>query len=168
MYIRVVSNIHRWDGTSTVNRPGAKVCGDAITDLKTTNNMLSVWSVHGEEQIEESVAVIALGRDRLDKVSFVKLEDEALVDEIKLAFKENAGKCKPVTDKEILKRHRDIVELDSSQLECLAAYMLERVGQNNSDVKDLEDLKKIIKKMISENKIDPEKINDKIKKDLEL
>ena len=79
MYIRVVSNIHRWDGTATVKRPEAKVCGDAITDLKTSSNMLSVWNVDGENQIEESVAVIALGRDRLDKVSYVMLENEAII-----------------------------------------------------------------------------------------
>ena len=168
MYIRVVSNIHRWDGTATVKRPEAKVCGDAITDLKTSSNMLSVWNVDGENQIEESVAVIALGRDRLDKVSYVMLENEAIEDEIKLLLENNAGKCKAIIKEDILYRHRDIVELDSSQLESLAAYMLDRVNQEQSDFKDLDDLKKIIARMIDEKKIDPNKINDKLKKELGL
>ena len=128
--------------------------------------MLSIWNVDGDKQIEESVAVIALGRERLDKVSYVMLEDVAIEDEIKLLLKNNAGKCKAIIQEEILKRHRDIIELDSLQLERLAAYMLERVNQEQSDFKDLDDLKKIIARMIGENKIDPNKINDKLKKEL--
>lgn len=166
MYIRVVSNIHRWDGTVNLNRPDAKVCGDAITDLKTSNNMLSVWNVDGEEQINESVAVIALGRERLDKVSYVILENNVIENEINLSFQNNAGKCKPITKEEILKRHRDIVELDSAQLENLAAYMLNRVQEEQNATKDEEDIKKIVAKMVDEKKVDPSKIKEKLRKEL--
>lgn len=167
MFLRVVSKMSRWDGSNPVNRPDAKVCGDAITDLKTSDNMLSIWMADNNEQIEESAAVIALGRNKLDKVCYILLDNEEL-DRINLLLEENMGQCKSVIDKDVLRRHRDVIELDSTQLECLSAYMLDQVQKSNCSFKDIEQLRKIIAKMIEDKKIDPNKINDKIKKDLGL
>lgn len=166
MYIRIVSNINKWDGTETVQRPGALVCGDAITDLKTTHNMLSIWKVNDDSQINESIAAVALGRDRLAKVSFVILEENEIEQVLNLSLENNEGKCKPIIEESILKRHRDIVQLDSRQLESLSAYMLQRVQDSHNDDKDNEQIKEIVAALIQQNKVDPTKINSKLKAEL--
>ena len=166
MYIRIVSNINKWDGTEAVQRPGALVCGDAITDLKTTHNMLSIWKVNDDSQINESIAAVALGRERLSKVSFVILEENEVEQGLNLLIKVNEGKCKPIIEKSILERHRDIIELDSQQLESLSAYMLKRVQGSHNDNKDNEQIKAIVAEMIKQNKVDPTKINEKLKAEL--
>ncbi len=168
MYIRIVTNISRWDGSTPVSRPDARVCGDSITDLRTTKNALSIWKVTDEVQIEESIAVIALGKERLGKVSYVCLDEDFIENKIKLALSVVKGGCKAIKEKEILERHRDIVELDSAQLEQLSYYMLDQVKKSHCDTKDNNDLKCIIMRMISEKKIDPTKINDCLKSELGL
>ena len=166
MYIRIVTNISRWDGSTPVNRSDARVCGDSITDLRTTKNALSIWKVTDEKQIEESIAVIALGKDRLGKVSYVYLDEDFGENKIKLALSVVKGGCRAITVKEILERHRDIIELDSTQLEQLSYYMLDQVKQSQCDTKDNSDLKNIIIRMIAESKVDPNRINDNLKAEL--
>lgn len=168
MYIRVVTNISRWNGSTPVHRPDAKVCGDSITDLKTNKNALSIWKVTDNAQIEESIAVIALGRDRLGKVSYVCLEEDVIESQIKLSVNEVKGGCKAIKQINILERHRDLVELDSTQLEALSCYMLDQVKRNQCDTKDNKQLTGIILKMIEDNKVNPDKIGDKLKGDLGL
>lgn len=46
--------------------------------------------------------------------------------------------------------------------------MLDQVQKSNCSFKDIEQLKKIIARMIDDKKVDPDKINDKIKNDLGL
>jgi hypothetical protein len=167
MFLRVVSKMSRWDGSKPVNRPEAKVCGDAITDLKTSENMLSIWMADSDEQIDESAAVVALGRTKLDKVCYVLLDNDAL-NQINLLLKDNKGECRPVIDDSVLERHRDVIELDSAQLESLSAYMLDQVRHEKCSFKSSGQLKKIITKMISEKKVDPSRINDKLKVELGL
>lgn len=43
MLIRMISGISKWDGSKAVNRKDYYICGDAIGDLRTTDNKLSVW-----------------------------------------------------------------------------------------------------------------------------
>lgn len=168
MYIRIVTNISRWDGSTPVHRLDARVCGDSITDLRTNQNALSIWKVTDDAQIEEAIAVIALGKEHLGKVSYVCLDEDVIENKIKLALSEVKGGCKAIKEKDILKRHRDVVELDSAQLEALSYYMLDQVKQNQCDTKDNKQLTDIILKMISEDKVDPNKIGDKLKADLGL
>lgn len=61
-----------------------------------------------------------------------------------------------------------MVELDSAQLEALSYYMLDQVKQNQCDTKDNKQLTDLILKMISEDKVDPNKLGDKLKADLGL
>lgn len=129
--------------------------------------MLSIWMADSDEQIDESAAVVALGRTKLDKVCFVLIDNDA-INHINLLLKENKGECRSVIDETILKRHRDVIELDSVQLESLSAYMLDQVQHEKCSFKSSGQLKKIIMKMIEEKKVDPSRINDKLKVDLGL
>lgn len=163
-YIRFVSGMSRWDGSMNLSRPNAGVCGDAITDLKTTNNELSIWLVDNENQIDEVAAVIALERYELDKVCYVKL-DKRLIENI-LTIKTTKGRCKPIIDQSILDRHRDIEGLDSKLLETLSSYMLQQVQQSNFGNRDRMKMKTIINDMIQNKQIDEKLIKENIKKDL--
>ena len=43
MLIRMITGISKWNGSKVVNREDAYICGDAISDLRTRDNKLSVW-----------------------------------------------------------------------------------------------------------------------------
>lgn len=46
--MRKISGISKWDGTNEVHRCDQFICGDALGDLKTTQNALSVWKADDE------------------------------------------------------------------------------------------------------------------------
>ena len=98
--------------------------------------------------------------------SYVYLDEDFIENKIKLVLSVVKGGCRAITLKEILERHRDIVELDSAQLEQLSYYMLDQVKNSQCDTKDNNDLKKIISRMIAESKVDPNRINDSLKVEL--
>ena len=74
----MISSISRWDGSRSVNRKDAFICGDAISDLRTTNNELSVWKADTQEDIEDAIVALALNRDSVSKLSYFLLEEDEL------------------------------------------------------------------------------------------
>lgn len=81
----MISSISRWDGSRSVNRKDAFICGDAISDLRTTNNELSVWKADTQEDIEDAIVALALNRDSVSKLSYFLLEEDEL--------KKNRNRC---------------------------------------------------------------------------
>lgn len=72
--MRKISGISKWDGSNKVHREDQFICGDALGDLKTTQNALSVWKADNEMDIEDAVVALTLSRDKVDKVFGVNLD----------------------------------------------------------------------------------------------
>ncbi|MDE6244752.1 MAG: hypothetical protein K2M50_03750, partial [Treponemataceae bacterium] len=92
MLFRVIT-LNKWN--KKISRQDAGIAGDAISDLRTTNNTLSVWKVSDEKANDELLdlaVVAALNRDKLQKVSYVLL-DESWLDDNHIAFRPAPGKC---------------------------------------------------------------------------
>ena len=166
MLIRMISNISRWDGTNKVNRHDASICGDAIADLRTTENRLSVWRANSEEDIDDDIVALALNRDAVSKLSYVLLKEEALAElEIDIAD-DKLGNASGL-ENTILEKHRDLIEIDYIRLGFLADYMTKLVRDDMTCVvKSKNDVKNLLNKYKNENKIEIDRVKPSLKQDL--
>ena len=90
---------------------------DALADLKTEDNALSVWFIEGDKtNLEDVVAALAAGRDVIANFDYA-LIDESLVTEIGIKVTATPGE---VGDPRVRIWHRDLAELSGGKLYGLA------------------------------------------------
>ena len=166
MLIRLISSISKWDGSSVVNREDPSICGDAISDLRTSNNRLSVWKADSDEDINDAIVALALNRDNVSKINYLLLEEEKLADiEIEIAD-DQPGKAAGL-DETILGKHRDLIELDYIRLGYLAQYMVNLAQkEENQKVVSKSEVKILLDRYKDEKKIEQGLVNNKLKKNL--
>lgn len=165
MLIRFISSISKWDESKVINRPDAFICGDTISDLRTTDNNLSVWKADSEEDIEDAIVALALNRDAVDKIIYILIREEDLAKlEIEISYK-NAGKAPGLKDS-ILNKHRDLIELDFWRIGFLAEYMLRLAkDENHRKLCSKAEVKKLLNKYKG-SKIKIENMSEKLKEKL--
>jgi hypothetical protein len=103
------------------------VPGDALTDLRTENNGLSVWGVEPDRSnLNTALAAVASNRKRLDKLDYTLL-DEAVLPAIPIKCVRSEGITPHLAANAAM--HRDLVEITVQKLAHLAHEMmtLERV-----------------------------------------
>lgn len=167
MLLRMLGNINKWDSSRhPINRPNPTIWGDAVTDLKTQQETLSTWLANNEEEINIGLVALALGRDKVDKISYVFIDESELASlEIQVSDKE-LGKAKGL-DQELLKKHRDLIDMDYSHLGMLAEYM-HGLTLNASRCKTIakDKLTKLLERYKKENKIRVQDMNEKLRDNL--
>jgi hypothetical protein len=115
-------------------KPG-DVPADALTDLRTHNNGLSVWNVDTDRSNLDSVIVaVASNRERLDKLDYA-LFDEAVLSPLGIRCIKSDGDSPHQSANVTM--HRDLTELTAQKLASLAAAMmpLQRVRVPQNQVK---------------------------------
>lgn len=131
MIIRKIDAISKWNNPRKVNRPDPTVPGDTLSELRTRENRLSVWLANTEEDIEDAVVALSLSRDDTDRLIMVMLDENKLA-EIDIDVKDDQLGDAQGASEEILKKHRDLVELDHKRLGRLAEYMLQQASNQNN------------------------------------
>lgn len=165
MLLRMIGSISRWDRTElTVNRPNPTIWGDAISDLRTKKNTLSVWLANSEEEIEIAVVALALGRDEIQKITYVLIDEQDLRGIEIETSDENEGEARGL-DEHLLKNHRDLVEIDHKHIGLLAEY-IERLTIDKT--RWVTVTKPNVKKYLNKYKenIDLQNMNTKLKNEL--
>lgn len=166
MLIRMLSNIHKWDGSVTINREDASICGDAIGDLRTTNNRLSVWKVENQEDIEDAIVALALNRDDVCKIDYLIL-DEKDIAAMKIEIVDDQLGVAAGLNPSILQKHRDLVEIDYTRLGLLAQYMTEIAKiVENPKIFTKGQIKSLLIRYKEECKIQPEQMGGKLREKL--
>lgn len=111
MLIRMISGISKWDGSKAVNRKDYYICGDAIGDLRTTDNKLSVWKADTQEDINDAIVALALNRDSVSKLSYFLLKEEDL-DKMDIKISDEQVGVAAGLDSQILTKHRDLKKVN--------------------------------------------------------
>ena len=111
MILRKIDAITKWNTPKSVNRPDPTVPGDTLSELKTKENKLSVWLANTEEDIEDAVAALSLSKDDTDRMCLLLLDEEKLSSFDIAVLSDQEGDAQGAS-KEILKKHRNLVELD--------------------------------------------------------
>lgn len=166
MVVRMLSNISRWDGSKKVNRHDAFIIGDAISDLKTTDNTLSVWRVETKEDLNDVLVALALSREKVDKIVYCLL-DETVLNRLEIQLSNAKLGDAPGLDSSILSKHRDLIELDFWRLGYLAEYMLSYLSiSENQKLIQRSEVKKLLTEYKDSGKLDISKMKPKLKLDL--
>lgn len=161
----MVSAQSKWDGSKNVNRDDGFICGDAISDLRTTNNTLSVWKADSEQDIEDAIVALALGRDKVQTLNYL-LIDEGELERMEIQISSDVPGDIKGLDEQIRKKHRDLIEMDYWRIGYLAEYMTCLVNKGEFMSCTKKSIKSLLEKYKSSNKIVTDNMLEKLRKDL--
>lgn len=125
-YFRMVTNRRYWDtpmGDGYHWLEAGLLPGDAVSQLRSADNKLSVFSVSTEEQINRVIAALAIGRkhNKVDRLDFALLDEESIHDLSIEVDDESIGITK---DEEVNNWHSDLIHLDSEKIFAIANYLV--------------------------------------------
>lgn len=161
MILRKIDAITKWNNPKSVNRPDPTVPGDTLSELKTKENKLSVWLANSEEDIEDAVAALSLSKDDTDRLCLLLLDEEKLSSYDIVVLDDQEGDAQGASE-EILKKHRNLVELDHKRLGQLAEYMIQQANDTNNRKTFSEVKVKNILNKYKGTKIEPQKVKKNI------
>jgi hypothetical protein len=161
MILRKIDAITKWNNPKSVNRPDPTVPGDTLSELKTKENKLSVWLANSEEDIEDAVVALSLSRDDTDRLCLLLLDEEKLSSFDIVVLDDQEGDAQGASE-EILKKHRNLVELDHKRLGQLAEYMIQQANDTNNRKTFSEVKVKNILNKYKGTKIEPQKVKKNI------
>lgn len=170
MLLRKIASKGRWNKSKIpdlITRDDRLFTGDAISDLRTKSNTISVWHTPDldDANLKPILATMALNCDKIDKIFFVALDESELIAK-GLLFKPVRGLSNSVVDLNILDRHRDIYEVDYWHLGILAEYIYKLIEENKVYSKTKTTLETWAKELISSKQADPDKMNNEIRQAL--
>ena len=152
---------HRWYGKEEVWLPDGKAQADALSDLATTDNKLSVWHIEDDKSnLNQVVAAVSCTRDHAANFDYA-LFDQTLLAQIPASienttghtFHEEAGDC----------WHRHIVELSAEKTAQLANTIMQcGTKARVSEARVIE----LIKQAVASGAIDAHKLKDGLKNEI--
>lgn len=152
MLIRGLASLGRWDGSTFIHAEGALYSGDAISDLRTQKNTLSVW--YSSTPVEENDAIVAmcLNRSSLDKFVYVVFDEEEL-DKYNISYELVVGRSEDIIKEGILNQHRDLTNIDYNQMGIIAGIIHDKVISNRAVTKSKKAIAELIIKAVRESKV---------------
>jgi hypothetical protein len=132
---------------------------DVLSDLRSTNNMLSVWMVEANgDGLDVAITALASARARLDKLDYA-LIDEAILPEIAIRCVRSEGNSPNITANG--SAHRDLTELTVQNVSQLARRImpLEKQRVTEARVKRLL-LDALERGVLDRNRMDPKLLSE--------
>lgn len=134
---------------------------DALRDLKTTGNELSVYHVQeGETNLVQIITALAAGRDSVANFDYALISQE-VVTTLQIKVKQSPGETRDATVNEW---HRDLCELSADKVMDLA-----RAIQNEADKRRILGKKLLghLREAIRSGRIDRDRLKPQLKAKLE-
>ena len=117
-YLRSVRR-GRWERPKWLQSSQEEVQADALQDLATENNILSVYLAESQQDIDHIVIALAATRDNPQNVDFAVFSDAGF-QEAEIEVIEAAGET---ADSRVNELHRDLGKLTAQQLLTLAGIV---------------------------------------------
>lgn len=167
MLLRTISNINHWK-QSALDKIGCSksiATGLAVSDLKASGNTLSVWYTPSDkiDDVKDIIAAAAVTKDSLSGISYVLLEEKEL-ERLGIDIAEVLGIVKPVTDNDVLIKHRDLINIDFWRIGYLAEYISKQINESKEYSKTKAEVKKMIAEMIDRGKVNVDLLKDGVRK----
>jgi hypothetical protein len=125
---------------------------DALADLATKGNELSVWHIEDDRSnLEQVVTAVAAGRDNIANLDYA-LFDQQILSAINIKIKETKGGS---PDEKVNAWHRDLVELSATKLMELAKAIQTEAAKERILPKDII---RLIKRAIASGQIERAKL----------
>lgn len=140
-------------------------------EFRTTGGNLSTWLIDRLEDIDNAVLAIAVSSSQISKMDFIII-DTVVLDQNGLEYKQTyAGVELPIAD--LQNTHYDILGISLKKLtNCTNVYKVIYSKENDEEEKFIKrftelEIKEILKKAISENRVDKSKASKPIRKVIE-
>ena len=143
-----------------------EISADAVTgDLRTQDNALSFWRCASDTtaDLEDAMLAIAAGRDGVDKVEIVWLEDEDLQDDGQ-TLEDTDGRT-PVAD--LVERHVDVRQLDYDRLGKVARRVVSAIAADQYRRLTKVRVRKLLVSAVSGGRVNLEALSGKIQTELQ-
>ncbi len=154
----------KWSGGEGLT--DGEIPADGVTaDLRTQRNSLSFWrcSTDAHSELDDLALAIAAGRDFLDKVEFVWLDDDELKDD-GLTLNDTPGRT-PVT--ELSESHIDVTQLDYLRLGTVARRIHAAIEDDRYRRLTRRSVKNLIADAIEQDRIDIDALGPKLRQQME-
>ena len=127
---------------------------DALIDLQTTGNALSVFKVESDDDINRIVVALAANRTEVKNLDYVVFDDVALVSS-DISFAQKEG---DTPDDAVNQLHHDVYNLTAFKLAKIAQAVslceMQRVPQKT--------LKTQLQQGVAGHQLDPQKMNERL------
>ena len=140
-------------------------------EFRTTNGSLSTWLIENLEDIDNAVLAIAVSSSQISKMDFIIIDTEVLAKN-GLEYKQTyAGMELPIAD--LQNTHYDILDISLKKLiSCTNVYKSIYSQEKDDEEQFIKrfteaEIKEILKKAISENRVDISKASKSIRKVIE-
>lgn len=163
----MIGSIPRWDGSQKIEREDALFTGDAIADLRTQGNTLSVWYSEDGSDLNDILVALALNRTRIEKLCYVIL-DETYISNLNIHLNKIPGSAPGINNQQILDKHRDLTEIDYWRLGLIAEHIYKRVQEDQKRVVTKSQLESLIRDYINNGIVDTSQLTASIKESLRL
>lgn len=169
MLIRMLGGLSHWTESldkershSTPEKPFVAT-GDAIAQLRSTQNTLSVWKADSEEDCNDAFVALALGRHDLEKISYCLLDEKEL-DEAGITISDTQPGEAPGAVNSILAKHRDLTEIDYWKLGDIAGAIKDYLRKpENPNRITIKSLKALLNSYKDSGKIDVDNMNQALR-----
>lgn len=167
MLLRMISAMNKWDLTSCpILRDDPSFPADSVTDLKTTRNKLSVWKASDDEETNDAIVALALGRQSLDKLCFVYLDEDYLKTIGIEALQDEPGSAPGIESVVILNRHMNLQQIDYTRLGKLTEYIFKQLDEDNCVYKTKKELSDLLVAYKDNGIVTPGNMNDRLRSKL--
>ena len=143
-----------------------EIPADAVTiDLRTRDNSLSFWQCNSgrADEIDNAALAIAAGRERLDKLEIIWLDEEKVRADGQ-ALRDSEGRT-PVSD--MVDSHIDLVDLNYNLLGVVARRVVNAIEENRYRRLTRTRVKRLIASAIEQGRISANLLSDKLRAEFE-
>ncbi len=166
-YIRRIDSVNHWNESNSLYNSSFST-GDVIShELRTSKNTLSIWKYEKEEEITDLLVAIALSRDSIQKLVYVKMDEED-INTLGIPIESERGVANGLVDENILNKHVNLTKIDFWRLGFITTYICSLVkSENNYGTITRKELFNYIHTYVQDGRIDIENMNDKIRNSYE-
>ena len=167
MLVRMLGSIAKWDGRVVLTRPDGYMPGDTISDLRTRKNTLSTWELEDEsKELDDIIVALALNRTSVQKMIVVLLDPSELK-KIEIGHSSAEAGESPGCPLDILKKHRDLVDLDYWRIGYLAEHILKLMKEKkNYRTFSEKQIRQLLDNYRAANRLDLTKVKKELQKDM--
>jgi hypothetical protein len=141
--------------------PETAIRADSVTDLKTTNDELSLWRCEGNDDVDQVFLALATG----SHVTSFDTMDVVLLPEAELT---NAGVlivsvAGDTAVEELKSRHVNLVRLDLERLGALAETLTEFVKRNEVQRRTKGQISRLLQSALSAGRLQAEELSEELR-----
>lgn len=135
--------------------------GDAIADLKTSGNTLSLWMINSTEELDLAVLALATAseKERIETINIVYIDEKILI-ENSFVIDDKVSGDTAMTKLE--NTHRDLCKITYGSLGILSKIIIEEIKNEHVKIYTRSTLQKLLNVAYKEGRIDKTKCKDKL------